>query len=188
MAFRNRFLALAESSSSDSESDSFDEQVQPEKQETEKPKTKITHVPPTDVQVVQQQKQHKPKSKSRPRQYSLLIGREPIQTSQSAEVQPFTFGSTSNTSIHSISFVGRCFQCHCEAHSQKYCPLRQCFRCKMYGHSESICLQNSSIDTNSLTSTALSFSTDVLASSTISVTSFPTATKHSSSSTGSRES
>lgn len=81
--------------------------------------------------------------------YALTLGSEPlvhahevVQTvSGCGDLVSATVNSTSTTlpALNSISFFGRCFQCHYMSHSQKYCPLRQCKTCKQWGHSETVC-------------------------------------------------
>lgn len=66
-----------------------------------------------------------------------LIGRQPLG-GNSVWGEPIgDEGKTSSTT--SVSFFGKCFQCHYMSHSQKYCPLRLCKRCGGFGHAETVC-------------------------------------------------
>jgi hypothetical protein len=37
------------------------------------------------------------------------------------------------------TFVGYCYNCGGDGHSQNYCPLKFCTLCNGYGHSERVC-------------------------------------------------
>ena len=37
------------------------------------------------------------------------------------------------------AFFGRCYQCACLGHSQKWCPVNKCRRCGQWGHSDVVC-------------------------------------------------
>lgn len=67
--------------------------------------------------------------------FSLTHGRRLL----APQTEPTAADNMATPSLNTISFFGRCFQCHYMSHSQKYCPLRQCKTCKEFGHSEIMC-------------------------------------------------
>jgi len=42
------------------------------------------------------------------------------------------------------SFVGECYHCGGDGHSQNQCPLSRCYRCHRYGHTEHVCRASAS--------------------------------------------
>lgn len=67
--------------------------------------------------------------------FSLTHGRRLL----AVQTEPTAADNMATPGLNTISFFGRCFQCHYMSHSQKYCPLRQCKTCKEFGHSEIMC-------------------------------------------------
>jgi len=123
------FAVLAYNSDSDTEADIEEAEARgDEKREQDENKEEVLPLP----QQVQ-------------RLYSLVLGKQAIRF-DTADPIPYNLDPDNSllhgSSINSVSFYGRCFQCQYVAHSQKYCPLRQCQTCKKYGHSEIVCISS----------------------------------------------
>lgn len=76
-----------------------------------------------------------------PQTYHLILGTEVIgkHPPGGSSIWGEPIGDERKTSTTSVSFFGKCFECHYMSHSQKYCPLRMCKRCGEFGHAETVC-------------------------------------------------